>query len=114
MNTARVPETVFQGVPTFFRAACFEAKQGGENGYYGTGWALLHNLSTLVEGDSDADQQAKLGELAVLLDDQSDESAVLDWFKREFPRCMALVPTRRRGRFVKGAFESWDNEGHAF
>ncbi|MHB8954169.1 MAG: hypothetical protein ACYC4U_14465 [Pirellulaceae bacterium] len=36
---------------------------------------------------------------------QGDEQSVEAWFVAHFPNCMALVPTRRRATFFKGAFQ---------
>jgi hypothetical protein len=113
MDVTSLTGRVFQGVPSFFRALCFEATRGGESGYSGAGWALLHNLPTLVEGDTNEDIGAKLDELAIHLRDRED-LAVIDWLKRELPRCMDLVPTRRRDQFLNGIYESWENEGEGF
>jgi len=39
--------------------------------------------------------------LLALLDGRDDEP-VWGWFKRHYPKCMALVPARRRWQFVEG------------
>jgi hypothetical protein len=115
MDTANSKGRGVEGVPLLFRAACLEATRG-ESGYYEAGWALLHNLPTLVKGESEDDRQAKLDELEGILGDrgdqgdQGDDRSVIAWFKRELPRCMELVPARRRRQFVKGVFDSWMNE----
>ena len=100
----------FQGVPTFFRAACFEAGQGGSNGYHWAGVNLARALAGLVEAEDDDEKEAKLEELARLLDAGRrytgvrgiDQAEVIAWFEREFPRCIELVPPRRRSQFIRG------------
>ena len=93
----------FKGVPTFFRAGCFTASQGGANGYFDVGWHLGLNTAELL--DTTADHldlvMEKLDELRTLLDEQNEE-AIIDWYERQFPSCMEWVPERRRSQFVKG------------
>jgi hypothetical protein len=103
---------VFDGVPTFFRASCWEAAPGGIEGYHAAGWNLAIHVQDLLEPADDADRvAAKLDELEELVR-VADECAeankvecdedVIRWFGREFPQCMALVPQRRRRTFLKG------------
>ncbi|MHC4234110.1 MAG: hypothetical protein ACYSUQ_03255 [Planctomycetota bacterium] len=85
------PTTTFQGVPTFFRACCEEARQGGARGYDHAGWHLGLHTAELCEWDTDEERDAKLDTLRDLLD-QEDDEGVLAWYELEFPRCMQLVP----------------------
>jgi len=103
---------VFRAVPTFFRANCWEAKRGGTLGYHLAGWHLAIHLQSLLEPAADEDRVAsKLDELDELFrvayetveeHQAARDEVVLCWFDREFPRCMALVPRRRRSAFLKG------------
>jgi hypothetical protein len=103
---------VFHGVPTFFRASCWEASRGGADGYDLAGLNLAIHLHELLEPADDKDRvAAKFDDLEKLirLAEECDEDHqvecdedVLRWFDREFPRCMALVPQRRRRSFLKG------------
>lgn len=45
--------------------------------------------------------EEKVDELLEYLKHQDDQAAI-DWFRREFPKCMRLVPPRRRQRFLLG------------
>ena len=40
----RPPQGVHEGVPSFFRACCIEAANGGESGYFGAGLRLAGSL----------------------------------------------------------------------
>lgn len=114
--------TVFKGVPTFFRARCNDARRGGTASYRTAGYELARHVSNLIEGRSDEDIESKLDELAELLLPTSpsdprkidrelrDDSAVIAWFKREFPACIAVVPARRRGQFLTGVYEATDDD----
>jgi hypothetical protein len=37
-----------------------------------------------------------------------DDEGVLAWFDRELPRCMALMPRRRRPQFLKGVYAMFE------
>lgn len=56
----------------------------------------------LIEADDwPVGAEDKLTELRAFLDGGDDVGA-LEWFDREFPECMSLIPRRRRGRFIDG------------
>jgi hypothetical protein len=90
------------GVPTFFRALCAEAANGGAHGYSVPGSHLANALGSAAPDDLDNDEwQVEIDELTGLLADD-DDKPVLAWFVQHFPKCMALVPARRRAQFVVG------------
>jgi hypothetical protein len=93
---------VHGGVPTFFKALCFEARHGGTSGYSIPGWHLAIALGSEAPDDLDLDEWSievdKLRELLTADDDR----VVFGWFAEHYPKCMALVPARRRGQFVAG------------
>jgi hypothetical protein len=43
---------------------------------------------------------------------RSDDGAVLAWFDRWVPRCMTLVPRRRRQIFLQGVYRYALEEGN--
>ncbi len=113
-NEVFEPRQVFEGVPTFFRANCEGAKAGGDCGYDMAGYHLGLHLATLLEPQDNIDTVGdKLDKLAALLNRvHRDDQAILEWFEREFPLCMALVPKkRRRDRFLKGVYAAHDERG---
>jgi len=92
--------------PTFFRALCMEATQGGSHSYGTAGYELArHTAALLLQDEEEAPQ---LADLHQALDD-ADESAIIDWYKRELPRCMALIPPRRRSVFAAGVQACWED-----
>ena len=95
--------------PTFFRALCQEARRGGDEGYAAAGHELTRHLRGLVDGDSAAEVDAKVSELAKRIR-RRDDPGVTDWFERELPRCMALVPGRRRRTFLRGVYRMLDED----
>jgi len=100
---------VHTGVPTFFRALCYDtANGGGENGYGAVGWFLAAALGSEIPDDIDglADWQPEVDKLEHLVR-ANDEVGVWTWFKMHYPKCMALVPTRRRSQFVAGVQGAW-------
>lgn len=42
--------------------------------------------------------------------DQPDDDGVWNWFKEHFPKCMRLVPTRRKQQFVVGVRQAYGEE----
>lgn len=96
----------FEGVPTFFRACCHDVKSRRvDAGYDHPGRELARHLETLFPYGLLPDEWAeRLGRLALLARERDDE-AVLSWFVEHYPRCMALVPRRRRKQFLAGVYE---------
>ena len=103
-GAARPPARTFGGVPSFFLATCQTASQGGTRGYDGAGWNLGIHVAEMLEPQEERSVvQGKLRELRRLLTDQDDDG-VLAWFDREFPKCMALIPRRKRMQFLVGVY----------
>lgn len=105
--------------PTFFRALCFEASQGGASNYHRAGYELARHYDRLAD-DEDESNSETLGELleqrseceavrAGGLDDA--DRAILDWLIQTLPRCMALVPARRYPMFLAGFYSFVDDYG---
>jgi hypothetical protein len=93
---------VHSGVPSFFKACCFEAARGGTGGYDVPGWHLTAALGGQAPYDLDEDEwHDELEKLEQLLSGD-DDNAVFAWFEQHYPRCMVLIPARRREQFVVG------------
>jgi hypothetical protein len=104
------PSARFHGVPTFFRACCQTAAQGGQATYEEPGYHLAIHTRELCEPQGDEEVAGrKLDELwdAVRHD---DDTAIIAWYRREFPRCMELVPSKRCAQFVKGVKRACEEE----
>ncbi len=111
-QNAATSNNVFQGAPTFFRANCLTAQLGGNHGYAEAGWHLGIHCANLLESDGHDDWARKMEELATLLDTTyPDDRKVVAWFKREFPKCVALIPSRRRTQFLKGIYAVHEDRG---
>jgi hypothetical protein len=100
-------------LPTFFRATCMEAQRGGDRGYDWAGYTLFGAAAGLIEWRSHKKLQETFEELKDAIE-QGDDAAVLEWFDRELPRCMALIPKRRRGTFLRGVYEAEEQTGVVF
>lgn len=98
------------GVPTFFRACCHEASQGNEWTYAHPGYHLAIHLWGQQPYDMDDDQWAKETDRLTNALDHQDDDAVWNWFKEHFPKCMKLVPTRRKAQFVAGVRQAYEEE----
>jgi hypothetical protein len=99
------------GCPTFFVALCGEARRGGESSYYGAGHELMRHVAALRARHLNEEEWGRrLDRLAELLQGGQDEEGVWQWFQEELPRCMVLVPTRRRDQFLKGVYAMWEED----
>jgi hypothetical protein len=102
--------------PSFFRGLCLQAATGGSQIYARAAYELTRHLGELIDHDADS----KLKELSDAISRPAvnslmrsrplflasdDAQFVLDWFKRELPRCMALVPARRHRTFLEGVYQ---------
>ena len=96
----------FSGVPSFFRGCCEDAKCGGNLGYDHAGRELSRNLDSLEPEDLEqANWEEEIERLRPLVE-ASDDQAILEWFIARYPKCMSLVPKRRRDSFIRGVYES--------
>lgn len=102
---------VFRGVPTFFRACCREAALQRNNlDYSHPGYHLMLHVERLRPDDADPEEWANEvnGYYEQLDSDESVSAAtVLVWFTEHFPRCLAVIPRRRRRKFVEGVMLCW-------
>jgi hypothetical protein len=95
-------EPLFNGVPSFFRA-CVREAQNRTNGsdYESAGW---HFADLLSETGDDEEKAAELDRIIVARGDEQ----LLAFLRREYPRCLALVPPRRREKFIAGVWRAID------
>lgn len=99
----------YGGLPTWFRAACFETRSG-ERTYRDVGRHLAGHLPGMLEEDSsdEGDIDRRLEELREALRG-GDADAAAAWLRREVPRLVRLVPARKMHRLAAGlADEYWD------
>jgi hypothetical protein len=96
--------------PTFIRALCAEATQGGVHSYEDVGYSLAAALWNLGPYELDDDEwSADIERLGVHFD-EGDDDAMWAWFRARLPRCMTLVPTRRRAAFVAGVKRAFEED----
>lgn len=102
INEPAVDQQVSSGAcPTFFKCCILTAKAGGRSSYADAGYELMRHIDDLGPFDIDPSTWWKRVEALVRLLDEPDER-VIDWFKMNLPRCIALVPRRRYAAFVEG------------
>lgn len=99
----------FHGVPTFFRACCMESAVGGR-GYERAGYHLAIHIANLHQDDYDRveDFRTRADELLAAIESK-DAASIWRWFRVEFPRCIMLVPARRKATFVLGVLNAHKN-----
>ncbi len=96
------PRGTHNGVPTFFSALVREAQHGGTNGYVYPGRDLASAVGTQVPNDIENDEWSDEVEVLKEALSEDDDAAVWKWFQVHYPRCMELIPTRRREQFMAG------------
>jgi hypothetical protein len=98
--------------PTFFRALCLTAQAGGEAGYAHAGFALTGALPAEDPYELSSEEwDARLDALEALLKVRDSDPAIEDWFEMNLPRCIVLVPKRRRPRFIAGVRMRFERDG---
>lgn len=81
--------------PSFFLACVWRARNPAGS-YADAGYHLAINVRGLIDVNDET-----IAELDAVARSQ-DADELLVWLDRVVPRCMALVPRRRRATFVKG------------
>jgi hypothetical protein len=118
MTTIAKHHHVFDGVPTFFRASCSEAALGRvwssqgwiRYGYREVGNNLARSTGGLLPYSADLDEWGEQVQELLNALSANDREAVWRWYARIFPKCMALVPAKRRAAFVDGVFEASEED----
>lgn len=88
-------------VPSFFKTACAEVERGGAGGYALPGRILLlHALRALDD--------EPLEELAEIVFDE-DAARALVWCEAHVPKCLEIVPGRRRQQFAEGLLSAYQD-----
>lgn len=108
MSELNMARDAFQGVPTFFRCCCLEASQGGKSTYGNAAWHLVSAVGTLQPDELETDEWGDRVDELLEFARQENEVGVLGWLDRHYPRCMELVPRRRRGSFAGGVFQAYE------
>jgi hypothetical protein len=97
-------------VPKYFAIHCAQARQGGANGYETAAYHLaIHVYTEHPLTGTWAEWQDECARLRDLCG-AGDDEGVWDWFRAHFPRCMELVPARRKGQFLKGVYQAYQEE----
>lgn len=107
---AQTPDTPSKDgpFPTWFKAMCYTASQGGASNYANAGSRLFCALASEIPWQYDDDEWAgRINMLYGYLTEKKDSDA-LAWFDKELPRCMAIVPAKRRTQFLKGVYEAFE------
>jgi hypothetical protein len=97
------PRKTSGACPAFFKMTCAEARRGGGHGYDWAGRKLIGCAASLIAADTTEERYEKFEELKGLIGDRNNDG-VLNWFDRELPRCMELIPRRRRASFLAGVY----------
>lgn len=103
---------VMHGVPTFFKALCYEASQGGGYSYRDVGRKLASSIASFIPDDLGYDEwDEKVQELGKALTKSDTWDDALEWFEHYIPKCWKLIPKRKQVHFAEGAAEFAEEEG---
>lgn len=83
--------------PTFFRG-CVARARTSRVGYSDAGYHLMIHIFELV---GDEVHETAITELRQAVDG-ADYERIWEWLRRTVPRCMALIPSRRKATFLRG------------
>jgi hypothetical protein len=97
------------GVPTFFRALCFTASQGGTHSYKDAGYSFGMATEGEIPSDANWDEWNKMLEGVRRYIEKKDREGIWQWYRRVYPHAMELVPNRKKDVFVDGILEAYDN-----
>jgi Protein of unknown function (DUF1778) len=99
-----------QDVPMYFAIHCMEARHGGANGYENAAYHLA--IHVLNEAPDDVTWPQWQEECRRLYDlcRHGDDNGIWNWFKDHYPRCMKLVPGRRKKRFLQGVYQAYQDD----
>jgi hypothetical protein len=126
---APIPSVAFHGIPSFFRSLCRSVKRQLNTehrhitgSYSHPAYELSRHLADRLQpGELDREhwetELAKLGALLRPADPAGPEAGpgrrtdagIGDWFQEHYPRCMALIPRRRRHQFVAGVRSAFED-----
>src|SRR5205807_1715393 len=102
----------FRGIPGFFLACCHDVKrQNVSAGYDHPAYELMRHLSRLEpDAYEDDEWEEEIDNLFQLIAARHD-TAILVWFEKFYPKCLALVPKRRRSSFLQGIYQGAQDFG---
>jgi hypothetical protein len=96
------------GVPTFFRALCLTASQGGAQNYKWVGFSFGQATEGEIPFDADWKKwKEMLKEVQKHITDRNHENVWL-WYQETYPVAMALIPVKHRKSFVNGIMDAYD------
>ncbi len=104
-----VPGMTSGACPTFFRAHVSQA-QTSRTGYVEAGYHLAIHVERLIDGDVNEEVVQRLHDLAGRRRDDDWPDEMWNWLKQTLPRCMALVPERRKETFLRGFAKAIEDE----
>lgn len=96
--------------PTFLRALCCTASEGGQHSYKWAGYGLAGATQELQPWHLDEHQWEEEIDTLRHRIRAHDRAGIEQWYVKYLPRCMDLVPAPRRQKFVDGVLLAFEEE----
>ncbi len=97
------------GTPTYFRALCLTASQGGAHSYKEVGYSFGMATESEIPFDADYDEwNIMLEEIRGYIENE-DHKRIWQWYQGVYPQAMKLIPNGRKGTFIGGILEAYND-----
>jgi len=97
------------GIPTFFKALCMTASEGGAHSYKYVGNSFGAATAGEIPWDANDDEWENMLEEVRRYIENEDRESIWQWYKEVYPSAMKLISARRRDSFVDGILEAYTN-----
>ncbi len=95
------------GIPTFFKALCMTASEGGAHNYRYVGYSFGAATEGEIPWDADYDEWWKMLDEVRKYIKNEDRKNIWQWYKNVYPNAMKLLPARRKDSFIDGILEAY-------
>lgn len=104
-----IERPVHGGIPTFFRALCLTASQGGSHSYKDAGYSFGIATEGEMLYDAGTDEWQKMLQEVSKYIENENRDGIWRWYKKVYPKAMTLVPNNRKSNFIDGILEAYND-----
>lgn len=102
MSSGNSHPGIFTGLPSFLRACCRTAAEGGALGYDEVGFKFGGHIRDLEPNDLEHEEWLDVIDRELVPALEAGDAAALTWIVARFPTLGRLVPARRQTSFLAG------------